>query len=182
MTGGYNNFTPPPIPQKRKDVGWVWALAGCGGLIVIFLVGITIAFTSNKKSGAGKLINNIMEASSEGEQLIPIRDSLKRYRDEHKGAYPAQLKELAPTYLAQEDVDYLAQHKALYTPPAKDAPNDFAIITLATKSSEFFGQKQFYYTKILKNDEVVMEQVTRTNLETQKSRSSTTPNQDDDSN
>lgn len=179
MTGGANNFTPPPIPQRRKDVSWVWALAGCGGIVVLLIVGVIVAFNSNSKSGAGKLIGNIMEASSEGEQLIPVRDSLKKYRAAHGGKYPAQLKELVPTYISKEGLEYLFERKALYAPPPTDAPQDFAVVTLSTQSSEFFGQKQFYYAKILKSDEVVMDQVTRTNLETQRRGSSGASNQDD---
>ncbi|MCX6377953.1 MAG: hypothetical protein NT023_00520 [Armatimonadetes bacterium] len=178
MTGGYNSLTPRPIPQKRKDAGWIWALVGCGGLVVIVVIALTIAFTSSKKGGVGKLFNSIIEASTEGEQLISVRDSLKKYRVDHKGAYPKSLSELVPNYLSQEYSDYLAEHKAVYLPPAPNAPPDFAVITISSGSSEVLGQKQFYYAKVLKSDEVVMDQVTRTNLETKRSRSST-PSEED---
>ncbi len=174
MTGGYTPSAPPPIPQKRKDVGWVWALVGCGGILVLLVIGVTVALTSSggKKGGFGKIVSNATTAVGDGELLIPVRDSLKRYRTEHKEKYPAHLKELVPKYLTEAALDDLNSSKIEYTPPAQNAPAETPVLSIATEHSEILGQNHFYITRILKNDEVVLDQVVRTNIEKQKSSSS----------
>lgn len=162
---GSPNFVPPPVPRPRRDAGFTWALVGCGGIILLFVIGIGMAlYLSPKSGGIRQVFENAASASSNGERLIPVRQALTRYRTSHQGEYPETLKQLVPDYLTQEAWSLLEDKKVAYNRPSASADPEFPVVTLRGNTGDLLGQKQTTYTRLLKNDSIVMDQVTRTTL------------------
>lgn len=160
-----DNTIPPPVPRPRRDSGFTWGLVGCGALLLIFVVGIGMAFSlAPQSNGFRKVMDNAMSASSNGERILPLRDAISQYRGAHKGAYPAKIQDLVPKYLPEETLSDLKGKDLEYSPPKPDSSVDFVVASVKGGTGEILGQHQTIYTRLLKDDRIVMDQVTRSVL------------------
>lgn len=156
------NSTPPPIPRPQREAGFTWALVGCGAILLLFVAGIWLAFS--KDFGLRKVMDNAVSASTNGERILPLRQAITQYRSSHKGAYPATVQALVPKYLPEETLKELKEKGLEYNAPKQDASANFVVASVAGGKGEILGQVQTTYTRLLKDDSIVMDQVTRTVL------------------
>src|SRR5438552_1618509 len=123
-TGGYGYpaGAPPPMPvRKSSNSCLIWALGGCGVLVVIFVIVSVIGITQFMKNPAMKqAMNSKMAASRCAYTLQKIGGALEGYRKDHSGKYPATLTGLVPKYLADKSELTCGEESGMeveYTPP-----------------------------------------------------------------
>jgi hypothetical protein len=103
-----------------------------------------------------------------GQTLTDVRRALSKYRDDHHSNYPASLNELSPKYLAA-GADSCAGSGASqaiapeFTPPGPNSPDDAPVVSYEISVGDWMGPMQMRtYIRLLKNDMIVQDQVTRT--------------------
>lgn len=155
---------PVPVKKSGSNGCWIWGLAGCGILAlvgVIFVVVVSMKFSKNINQ-LSKSSNNTQATAT---RLITIRTALQRYQKEHQREYPPTLDDLVPKYLPSKSEIEGGE----YTPPEADATGDTPIVRF--EGGELLNMKigkssinQKMYTLLLKDGQIVIEQVTRSPL------------------
>lgn len=93
---------PPEITTRRGPSCWTIGLLSCLGAVVLVIVGMAVLFIAVARRPEFK------QAMSTGVQIAQCQQNMQqiyaaieRYRQRNNGAYPKQLDELVPRYLAE---------------------------------------------------------------------------------
>jgi|GEM_PF-2472980 len=193
--GGPGYYGAPQQPgvvgaKKSSENGClIWGLAGCGICLllgVIFIVALANSASKGGGGGFGGVIKNTVSAQVCGQSMESVSVAIEAYRADHKGKYPAKLTDLVPDYLADSatvdcggTVKQLGD-KLVYRIPPQKAPDETAVVEIHMGSASIGSlQTTLSYVRILKNGEVVVDQVTRQKVRNRSSRY--TPNADKES-
>jgi hypothetical protein len=178
MHTGYGGA--PAAPRSGMSC-LAWAGIGCLILAVLVVIAIFIGvatFKGNPKvmefsKSMSKMQQSESASVSCGQNMTEVRRALNAYRDAHHNNYPASLKDLSPKYMpAGTDVCSSAPGSTpinpVYTPPGKGSPDDAPVISYEAGNVSMFGVEQMtIYVRLLKNDKIVQDQVTRVELNLQ---------------
>ncbi|HLI48453.1 MAG TPA: hypothetical protein VKV18_07200 [Chthonomonas sp.] len=161
---------PPSVGPPRRSTGTsclLWALGGCGVLVLIMIFGGI--FTAKKVGHQFQGVFQSIGAAPVCEQkLREIRTGLQLYEKDHGGQFPPNLQVLVPNYLPDttsftyRPSDNDPPRKVIYRPPAPNAPGDTVVARfwLGTFSISNF-QKQTIYLDLLKDGSIVEDQFAR---------------------
>jgi hypothetical protein len=158
-----------PVRRGRGGSGaMVWLLGGCGLIAVLLLVLSAVAV---KNLFNTDLVKNQSSIPTASRNLVEIRLALDQYTRQHNGKFPASLEGVVdPSYLSYQSSSTGETIKAVYTPPAPNAPDDTPIAGFYVgQFSMNVGQMvtQRTYLRLLKDRTIVQEQITRTPLPNQ---------------
>lgn len=180
MAGGVQSgFGPPPPPAPRSGNSSClsWGLGGCG--LVVILVSILGAVMFNrfaKDKGAQQFFNSMQSAQSCVGNLNMLRAALQNYQADHKGKYPATLSTLIPKYLPNSSALTCGTANTMtleYTPPRLNAPSDSPVVSFRSAEAVLFGKsRQVTIYRMLKDGRIVLDNIQRSELQTQKDRQS----------
>jgi hypothetical protein len=168
-SGSYSSG-PPPAPPRRSNGCLITGLAGCGALILILIIAsVFLANGLGKNGGLSGLVAGEQAAPGCKEKLASLQTALTTYRRDHKDHYPAKLADLVPNYLVDDSNfsyhDGAGDHAMEYSPPSAGAPDDAVVAGFETGTFQLMSiQKTRIYVRLLKNGQIVMEQLTRQNV------------------
>ena len=174
--------------KSRENGCLIWGLAGCGICLLLGVIFVVALANSASKSGGGGfrgVIKNTVSAQVCGQSINSVSVAIESYRDEHKGKYPAKLTDLVPDYLADTatvdcggTVKQLGD-KLVYHVPSQKAPDDTMMVEIHMGTASIGSiQTTLSYVRILKNGEVVVDQVTRQKVRGTGSRYTPVPHEE----
>lgn len=165
------NGLPQGVPVRPKKAGSavLVGLLSCCGLFVV--VGIVFAVVAVQNLGNSDLIKNTSILPTVKRDLIEIRNGLESYKQSHAGKYPADLSSAVDSaYLSYRSPTSGQPVKVEYKMPTQEDPDTVAVagfyvgtLTIPVADS---AVEQKTYIRLLKNDTLVQEQITRTPLTT----------------
>lgn len=176
MAGGFQSGPGYGGPPRRSGSGGclVWGLVGCGVLVLVTAIVVTVVgYRFAKSPEFQKMVSNFQSSQSCSHNLVDIRDGLDKYLAAHKGKYPANLSDLVPKYLPDKsDLTCGGTGAASgetpppleYTPPKPDAPGDTPVVSYYSGENAILTQKQLIYLRLLKDGRIVQDTVTRIEL------------------
>jgi hypothetical protein len=159
-----------PAKKSAENGCLIWGLAGCGLVLLIGVIGVMTAFSKLSKGeggGLGGVMKNSISAQSCGQSMETVSAALEAYQVANKGKYPAKLADLVPKYLTDDateicggKVSELGKKLMYRVPQPKDA-DDAVVVEVFTGKSDFMMTSTTNYVRILKDGQVVVDQVTR---------------------
>lgn len=155
------------VPAKKSSENGclIWGLAGCGLVMLIGVVGLVAMFS--RQDGFGGMMKNSISAQSCGIGLESVSSALESYKVDHKGNYPAKLTDLVPNYLSETATQTCGGtvkelgDKLVYHAPTAKSPGDAVVVEVFMGKSTLMMTTTLNYVRILKNGQVVTDQVTR---------------------
>lgn len=167
---GYEAAISAPIPpiDKKKRSGFgclIGSMVGCGTLtILLVIVGALAVQKIGRNKDIQKVFGQIASVGGCSKNMVQVRDALKRYRHDHKGAYPADLKELSPRYLANSNALWCGNGKDAaeslkYFRPSANATPTTVVARVKSLEMDIMGkQHQIAYLALRVNGDIVQEQ------------------------
>ncbi len=93
---------PPQIPARRGMSCWTVGLLSCLGAIALITVGMAVLFIIIARRPEFKQVMSTATQIAQCQQnMQEIYAAIERYRQRHNGAYPKDLNDLVPRYLAE---------------------------------------------------------------------------------
>ncbi len=167
--GGQGAYPPPPAPARRSGGNTVllWSLVGCGVIAVLLVIIGAVLVTKITKNPGTKGLFSVMAAVTPTAQSVDkIGASLEEYQKDHGGQYPPTLEALVPKYVSDKSSLVCGSSEdpkpMVYSLPGPDTKPEAIVVRVYIGDIVMPNQRQQMSVCLLKNGEVVSEQVART--------------------
>lgn len=170
MNYGYDTGNGVPIPpidsKKRSGFGClIGTMVGCGALtVMLIIVGALAVQNIGKNKDIQKALGQFSSIGGCSQNLVQVRDAIKRYRHDHHDQYPDALKDITPRYLANSRALWCGNGKdssesLQYYRPVQNALPTAVVVRVKSLDIEIMGkQHQTTFLAIRMNGDIIQEQ------------------------